>query len=224
MANIRKRGNSYQVTVSNGRDSSGKQIIETATFTPEPGLTERKVQTALNEFVVDFERAVRSGQNVKGERMTLKQLAERFIEDSEPTGGEGDFIEKTTWAYYRTRLEQKIIPCLGHNKIKQITPKVLNDYSKEMRQDGARLDGKPGGLSEATIRKDCAIVSSLLSYAVGEGFIPINPLIYSGKQNRRKSARKEYKVDYFTIEQTKWFLWALDNPIPPIQTNHKNIQ
>ncbi len=24
---------------------------------------------------------------------------------------------------------------------------------------------------------------------------------------------KEYSVKYFTIEQAKWFLWALDNPI-----------
>ena len=36
MASVRKRGNSYQVTVSNGRRADGSQILETETFTPEP--------------------------------------------------------------------------------------------------------------------------------------------------------------------------------------------
>lgn len=36
MASIRKRGNNYQVTVSNGRDITGRQLLETATFRPDP--------------------------------------------------------------------------------------------------------------------------------------------------------------------------------------------
>ena len=50
MASIRKRGNSYQITVSNGRDSSGKQLIETATFTPDPDKTEKQNQKALEKI------------------------------------------------------------------------------------------------------------------------------------------------------------------------------
>jgi hypothetical protein len=42
MASIRKRGNSYQITVSNGRNSNGKQILETATFSPNPNMTPRQ--------------------------------------------------------------------------------------------------------------------------------------------------------------------------------------
>ena len=49
MASIRNRKNSYQITVSNGRDASGKQIIETATFTPDPAKTEKQNQKALKK-------------------------------------------------------------------------------------------------------------------------------------------------------------------------------
>jgi len=47
MASIRKRGKSYQITVSNGRDIHNKQILETATWTPDPNKTEKQNQKAL---------------------------------------------------------------------------------------------------------------------------------------------------------------------------------
>lgn len=88
MASIRQRGDSYQVTVSNGRRADGTQIIETDTYTPESGMTKRQIEKALNEFVVDFERDVKSGQNVKGKRMTFEQLTKQFLKDTKPTGNE----------------------------------------------------------------------------------------------------------------------------------------
>ena len=50
MASIRKRSKTYQVSVSNGRDSRGKQIIESATFVPDPSKTEKQNQKALERF------------------------------------------------------------------------------------------------------------------------------------------------------------------------------
>lgn len=214
MASIRKRGKGYQVTVSNGRRSDGTQILETDTYTPAPGMTKRQIEKALNEFVVDFERDVKAGTYNKGANMTLKALSELYLEDTNPDESNGDMVlEKTTWCYYNKVLGLRIIPRLGHVKIGTMVPKVLKDYQKELRKDGVRLDNKPGGLAESTIKKDGAIISSLLSYAVSEGYLNINPLIYSGKQTTRKKAPSEYKVKYFTIEQAKRFLWALDNRI-----------
>lgn len=208
MASIRKRGHSYQITVSNGRRSDGTQIIETDTYTPEPGMTKRQIEKALNEFVVDFERDVKAGKNIKGERMTLQALSEPYLKDMAPPA-----LEKTTYHDYKRKLELRILPRLGHVKIKDVSARIMKDYCNSLRKDGVRLDGKKGSLSEGTISKDVAIVSAMLSYAVGEELIKINPLIYSGKQKRGKKAPKEYKVSYLTVEQTKWFLWALDNPV-----------
>ncbi|WP_373263214.1 tyrosine-type recombinase/integrase [Hungatella hathewayi] len=224
MASIQKRGNSYRVTVSNGRRPDGTQIIETDTYTPDPGMTKRQIEKALNEFVVDFERDVKSGQNVKGKRMTLKQLADQFIKDMEPTGDEDrDMLAITTWASYKNDLNSRILPRIGHIKITDIIQKTLKDYSNSLRKDGVRRDRKPGGMSESTITRDCKIVSSLLSYAVGEGLLTINPIIYAGRQSKGHKAKQEYKVDYLTIEQVKYLLWALDNPIPIKHKAHGQI-
>lgn len=225
MASITKRGNSYRITVSNGRRSDGSQIVETATYTPEKGMTKRQIEKALREFAVDFERDVKSGQDYKGRKMNLEALSELYLNDTKPLDAlppeerrEGQeeslmALSVTTWFFYKATLEQRILPRIGHLKIHDITAKTLKDYSAELRKDGARLDGKPGGLSENTIRKDCAIISSMLSYSVGEGFMDINPIIYSGRQKTHKKAAKEYKVDYFTINQAKCLLRAMDEPI-----------
>lgn len=75
MASIKKRGNSYQITVSNGYDITGKKIIETATYTPEPGMTKREIEITVNGFAADFERSVKSGKSIKGQRCLLADLA-----------------------------------------------------------------------------------------------------------------------------------------------------
>lgn len=215
MASIRKRGKTYQVRVSNGTDSNGNPIIETATFTPEPGMTEKQIKKALDIFALDFERDVKSNQNFRADRMTLKELSESFLKHTEPIEGTENInaLSVTTWDCYKYTLNQRIIPKIGHKKVSEITAKLLRDYSNDLRKDGARSDGKPGGLSDNTIQKDCAIVSSLLSFAVSEGLLQLNPIIYAGKHGRHHKRRKEYKVDYFTIEQTKRLLRALDEPI-----------
>ena len=76
MASIRKRGNSYQITVSVGRDIYGKKLVETATFAPDPGMGKLEEKQALNQFVAYFEKRVKSGANIKAERMTLRDLSE----------------------------------------------------------------------------------------------------------------------------------------------------
>ena len=41
MANIRKRGNTYQIRVSCVYDTQGKQVFQTMTWKPFEGVTER---------------------------------------------------------------------------------------------------------------------------------------------------------------------------------------
>ena len=53
-----------------------------------------------------------------------------------------------------------------------------------MLRDNYRVEksGKP--LSESSIRKDGAVISALLSYAVSESYLDINPIIYAGKTSK----------------------------------------
>ncbi|MGL6216426.1 MAG: hypothetical protein ACRC36_00210 [Lacrimispora sphenoides] len=74
----------------------------------------------------------------------------------------------------------RIIPIPGRERITAIFGHTMKEYSKILRQDGIRLDNKPGGLSEGTITKDKAVISTMLSYAVFEGMLSINHLIAQG--------------------------------------------
>lgn len=62
MASIRKRGNSYQITVSNGRDIYGNQIFERVTWKPDPNRTEKQNERELARFSLEFEEKVRNGR------------------------------------------------------------------------------------------------------------------------------------------------------------------
>lgn len=50
MASIRKRGGGYQITVSCGYDITGKKLIQTTTFTPDPNLSPKKQEIAVKNI------------------------------------------------------------------------------------------------------------------------------------------------------------------------------
>ena len=43
MATVRKRGKYYQIRVSCGYDSLGNQVVQTKSWTPEKGMTEKQI-------------------------------------------------------------------------------------------------------------------------------------------------------------------------------------
>ena len=75
MASALKRGSSYQIRVSVGRDSTGKYVYEVTTWTPPAGLTAKKEKAALEAAIMDFERRVKSGRYLSGEKTTLLEFA-----------------------------------------------------------------------------------------------------------------------------------------------------
>lgn len=215
MASITKRGNSYRIAVSNGYDISGKKIVETATYTPEPGMSKKEIEIAVNGFAANFERSVKSGKNVRGERTTLADLVVNFKKDMAPP-----VLARTTYKDYCDRIDSRIVPAMGHIRIGNIRQKDLNNYKKMLRETyRVERTGKP--LSEASIRKDGAVISALLSYAVSEGYLGINPIIYAGKTSKnRSSAASKNKVKYFTTEQLIRFIDALERPIDVVRKSH----
>lgn len=215
MASVQKRGDSYRIFVSNGRDSQGRKIVETETWTPEPGMSSREIDVALRGFVADFERSVKAGKNVQGERLNINDLAELYLKDMKPP-----MLSRSTYHDYKDRLERRIIPAMGHIKAGNIRQRDVNNYQKMVRETyKVERTGQP--LSESSIRKDCMVISALLSYAVAEGFLDMNMLIYSGRTRAKKSQKKEVVPKYFTPEQILRFIDALERPIEIIHKSHE---
>ena len=79
MATIEKRGESYRIIVSNGYDINGKQIREKMTWTPEPGMTKRQIEKALNREATLFEERVRHQLAVGSPRTAPNRSARSWM-------------------------------------------------------------------------------------------------------------------------------------------------
>lgn len=161
MASIKKRGNSYLVTVSCGRDSQYKKITKTATFRPDLHTargnpkSEGAIQKEVAAFAADFERKVKTGQILDGVRLTFKEYAEKYLKEyAEPS--------QAPRTLETTRAAIKIFTRdFGHMTLETLNPLFLQEYVNAM----ARIprQGKPGTLSTDTIRRRMAVLSARLS-------------------------------------------------------------
>ena len=201
MASVRKRGNSYQITVSNGRDLTGKQLIETATFTPDPQRTDKQNQKALEKFIFEFEEKVKSGKFLDGEKLTFSKFTEKWLNEYAAVQ-----LERTTVDIYKILLSVHILPVIGHLKLARIQPVHLNSMYNDMLY--TRKDGKEGGYSPTTIKRVHALISSILSTAVRWNILLENPC---ERVQPPKQTRSADNIKYFTLEQSEAFLGALEH-------------
>ena len=200
MASIRKRGNNYQVTVSNGRDITGRQLLETATFRPDPSKTGRQNQKALEAFVFEFEQKVKSGKYLDGEKTSLKDFSGMWMAEYA-----AQRLEPTTVSTYEALLEKHVLPSLGHLKLSRIQPAHLNKLYNAMLKE--RRDGRPGGYSPTTVKRVHALISSIMGTAVKWNIVLDNPC---ERVSPPKQIRNMDDIKFFTLEQCSAFLAAVD--------------
>lgn len=207
-----KKGISYRIFISNGYDTNGKQIRETTTFIPDTTKTAKKQEKELEKFVFDFEQSVLDGKYLSGEKVTFKEFTVKWLQEY---GAQQ--LERTTLENYKTNLNNKIIPAIGHLKIAKIKPMQLQSFYNELSKDGARTDGKKGSYSSGTIKKLHVVISSIMSTAVKWQVIESNPC-------ERVSVPKQQKnyedIKHFTLEQAEIFLNALNKTYIFIYKGH----
>lgn len=203
MASIRKRKNSYQITVSNGRDIYGKQIVETATFTPDQDKTERQNQKALERFAIEFEDRVKSGKYLSGEKMTYKEYIELWTKDYAEKQMEQTSIERC-----QSSLDKIIVPALGHLKLASIQPLHIQKLYDDLLENGYTINGKNRKYSTNTIKRMHQIINSSLNTAVYWQLIESNPC----QRVKPPKVEKNADVKHFTLEQAQTFLLYLDAP------------
>lgn len=215
MASIRERNGTYQITVSCGRDMFGKQLRESMTFVPEPGLTPKQARKAAEKAAQDFELRVENGLAMEGRKITLKEFTDRWLDEVAPQR-----LEPKTISGYRKELEDKILPSLGHLKLSELRPHTLNSFFVAMSKDGARKDGRSGGYSKGTITKTRNVLSSVLTTATEWEIIERNPLDNVRLQAKESTADK---IKFFTPEQAATFLEYIEQPYIVKTAGHKRI-
>lgn len=215
MASMRKRKNSYQITVSNGRDSSGKQIVETATFILDNTKTEKQNLKELEKFAYDFEQKVKAGKYLSGEKLSFQEFTNIWFEDY------GNIhLEKKTRLIYEQLLQKHIFPVIGHLKLSKILPLHLNKLYNILCSE--RKDGKPGGYSAKTLRHVHNLINNIFTAALKWNITTDNPC---ERVTTPKLTPTCDKLKFFTIEQTQRFLKFIATPSgydPPL--SHMQFQ
>ena len=128
MASILERNGKYFIMVSTGYDQTGKQLRKTMTWKPEPGMTAKQIEKAVNEQAVFFEKKVLSGQVLDG-TVTFAEFTERWQRDYAETN-----LAPKTYARYQAMLK-RILPAIGHMRLDKIQPHHLMELYQDMGGD-----------------------------------------------------------------------------------------
>lgn len=176
MANIKRidgpTGPAYKITVTSGRGIDGKQIRHFKTWRPEPGMTERQMEKAVQKAAFEFEQMISQGF-IADNRQSFAQYAEYVIALKERNGAKRRTIER-----YR-ELMKRINPAIGHLKLSDIRPMHLNMFYANLGEEGIRDSQikatpkkdiaalmKSKGLSAAALSRSSGIAASTFAPAI----------------------------------------------------------
>lgn len=203
MANIRRRSNSFQITVSLGYDSEMKKISERTTFKPdlytEKG-NKKSDRTLLKEaenFAREFEREILEGGRLTGDKITFRAYYNDWKEKYAKNN-----LEATTIEGYDLQINGKVMKEIGHLKMSNIYPLTIQNLYDKLQQNG---------ISATTISKIHNILSGLFKIARKWRIIKHNPCEDVFKP---KTEYKAENVNCWTLEQAQTFLELIKTPLP----------
>ena len=132
MATIRKRGDTYQIRVSCGYDTTGKQITRTKTWKPERDMTEKQKEKELQRISVLFEEQCSQGLFLDSS-MKFATFSDLWLKD---------YAEKqlraTTVFNYRNMMKT-INKGIGHLRMDRIQPHHLMSFYDELQRNGKQV-------------------------------------------------------------------------------------
>lgn len=129
-----KTGTSYKITVSNGRDSTGKQIRHYMTWVPPTGMSSTRADKEAQKVAVQFETELSQGFQ-PDKKQTFSEYAQYVIALKERNGAKHNTVRG-----YQDLL-RRIDKVLGGVKLTDIRPQHLNKFYKSLQDPSMRLAG-----------------------------------------------------------------------------------
>lgn len=220
MPSIRKRGESYQITVSCGRDSQDKKITRTTTYKPDlytakgHPKSEKTLQKELETFAAEFEKQVLNGSYTEGNKMTLEKYSEKYLHEYAEQYQAPKTLEST-----RTYIKL-FVKDFGYMTLDKLTPMFLQEYVNKMLKERKHPD-KPETISHSTVKRRMAVLSAMLSQAVRWNLLSDNPMARVRIMQEQATTEdddnpeivEEKKIMCFTQQQAELFLNLLDDPL-----------
>lgn len=136
MASIEQRKDgSYRIVVCIGYDVSGKKIRKYKTIKLPPNLTERQKDKELERQKVLFENEVLNKNYLDGEKITFAEFTKIWIEKHAKIKYAPSSLKPCL-----ARLNDRIIPELGHHKLSKIQTYHLEEFYSKLKNSGSRLE------------------------------------------------------------------------------------
>ena len=209
MAEISCRKGIYKIRVYLGKDVNGKKITESTTFTPTKK-TPKAIEKEVQDFANEFEKQVKEGKILSGEKLTLSDIVEEWKKDQAYKD-----LTKAVQESYIEILDYRILPSIGHLKIAKITPLHIQKIYNVMEQEGK---------APTTIKRANAVLNSVMKYAYRMEIIHENPC----DRIRLPKCKADTDLHYFTLDQAGRFLdslsveYTIDHP-EVIRSNGRRI-
>lgn len=191
---VENRGkNSWRLTVTLGYDQNGKQIKKRKTVKAS-GIREAK------KLLTQFEAEILAGEYIDPQRMTLAE----FIPEWRSKYAVGE-LSPATLVRYDDIIKGRILPEFGQMKLDKIKPLQILGFLEKLKQDGARGDGKPGGLASGSIQYHHRVLKNIFSRAVEWQLIKDNPVA-----GVKKPKVTQAQTEVYNKQDTRFLLLALE--------------
>lgn len=129
---------------------------------------QKEANTKLAEFVTELT----SGSYFESENINFVD----FVTDHWLPKCATKRLAHTTLQSYIDYLELRILPAFQYFKLDQIKPIHIIDFLDNLKEDGMRLDGKKGKLSDSSIYHHYRILNNIFNFAVEIKFLKESPL------------------------------------------------
>lgn len=138
MANITKRVNkdgviSYRIRVYVGEDVNGKQLYQSLTWSPKPGMRPTAAEKEAQRQATLFEEKVRQGLASFDGKTRFVDYANRWMENTP--------LAYKTKARYEELL-QRINPAIGHISLEKLQAQHLESFYKRLAEPGEKNRGR----------------------------------------------------------------------------------
>ena len=158
MANIRKRGNSYQIRVSCGYDTKGNQVSKTMTWKPPESMTPRQAEKeAFKQAVIFEEKCLMCAEPTA---MKFEELAEKWFEEYARLN-----LRNTSFARMK-QLTKRVYPAIGYMKVNKITARHIQQFVNDLSFNAKNMQ---------TVIHHLSFISDVFSYAVRMSMVSDNP-------------------------------------------------
>lgn len=127
----KKRGNSYQIRVSCGYDTSGNQVVQTMTWKPADGMNKKQIEKELQKQAILFEDKCMKGQvtaNIK-----FQDFAEQWFEEYAKLN-----LRNTSYERMK-QLTVRVYPAIGHLRLDKITSRHIQQFINDLALNGKSL-------------------------------------------------------------------------------------